>query len=66
VELGIRLYEFSVRLYEGLSKSLNFNITLSQRGVLKLAHSRHDLDAQSRWANAVRCNGIDAELLDAR
>src|SRR5262249_30903374 len=28
------------------------------------AHSRHDLDAQSRWANAMRCNGIDAELLD--
>jgi sarcosine oxidase subunit beta len=37
----------------------------SQRGVLTLAHSRHDLDAQSRWANAMLCNGIDAELLDA-
>jgi sarcosine oxidase subunit beta len=61
-----RLYEFSLRLYEGLSKELNFNIMLSQRGVLTLAHSRHDLDAQSRWANAMQCNGIDAELLDAR
>ena len=36
------------------------------RGVLTLAHSRHDLDAQSRWANAMRCNGIDADLLGAR
>jgi sarcosine oxidase subunit beta len=61
-----RLYEHSLRLYEGLSQELNFNIMLSQRGVLTLAHSRHDLDAQSRWANAMRCNGIDAELLDAR
>ena len=39
---------------------------LSQRGVLTLAHSRHDLDAQSRWANAMLCNGIHAELLDAK
>src|SRR5204863_8426983 len=36
-----------------------------QRGVLTLAHSRHDLDAQSRWANAMLCNGIDVELLTA-
>jgi sarcosine oxidase subunit beta len=61
-----RLYDFSLRQYEQLSKTLNFNIMFSQRGVLTLAHSRHDLDAQSRWANAMLCNGIDAELLDAR
>ena len=61
-----RLYDFSLKLYEGLSHELNYNIMLSARGVLTLAHSRHDLDAQSRWANAMRCNGIDADLLDAR
>jgi sarcosine oxidase subunit beta len=61
-----RLYDFSLRQYEQLSKTLNFNIMFSQRGVLTLAHSRHDLDAQSRWANAMLCNGIDAELLDAQ
>jgi len=61
-----RLYDFSLKLYEGLSQELNYNIMLSARGVLTLAHSRHDLDAQSRWANAMRCNGIDADLLDAR
>jgi sarcosine oxidase, subunit beta len=60
-----RLYDFSLRQYEELARELNFNIMLSQRGVLTLAHSRHDLDAQSRWANAMLCNGIDAELLDA-
>lgn len=59
-----RLYDFSLELYEGLSRELNYNIMLSPRGIVTLAHSRHDLDAQSRWANAMRCNGIDAELLD--
>src|SRR3984957_15315562 len=58
-----RLYEFSLKLYEGLSQALNFNIMLSQRGLVLLAHSRHDLDAMSRWANGMRMNGIAAELL---
>jgi len=58
-----RLYDFSLRLYEGLAQELNFNIMLSQRGLVLLAHSRHDLDAMSRWANAMRMNGIEAELL---
>ena len=61
-----RLYEFSLQLYEGLSRERNFNIMVSQRGVLTLAHSRHDLDACARWANAMHCNGIDAELLDTQ
>jgi sarcosine oxidase subunit beta len=58
-----RLYDFSLQLYEGLSQALNFNIMLSQRGLVLLAHSRHDLDAMSRWANAMRMNGIEAQLL---
>jgi sarcosine oxidase subunit beta len=58
-----RLYDFSLQLYQGLSQALNFNIMLSQRGLVLLAHSRHDLDAMSRWANAMRMNGIAAELL---
>ena len=58
-----RLYDFSLKLYERLSQDLNFNIMLSQRGVVRLAHSRHDLDGVSRAANAMRMNGIDAEIL---
>jgi len=58
-----RLYEFSLKLYESLSRELNFNLMLSQRGLVLLAHSRHDLEAMSRWANAMQMNGIDAELL---
>jgi len=59
-----RLYDFSLKLYENLSRELNFNIMFSQRGLITLAHSRHDLDNISRWANAMRFNGIDAEILD--
>jgi sarcosine oxidase subunit beta len=58
-----RLYDFSLKLYEGLTRSLNFNIMLSQRGLVMLAHSRHDLDSQARFANAMCMNGIAAEML---
>jgi sarcosine oxidase, subunit beta len=58
-----RLYEHSLRLYENLSHELNFNIMFSPRGIVTLAHSRHDLDSIARWANAMCFNGIDAEVM---
>ena len=58
-----RLYDFSLKLYEGLSRELNYNVMLSQRGHVMLAHSRHDLESIARWANAMDMNGIEAELL---
>ena len=61
-----RLYDFALKLYEGLSTELNFNIMLSQRGLITTAHSRHDLDNLSRWANAMLFNGIEAEILNAQ
>ena len=57
------LYEHSLKLYEGLSRELNFNIMLSQRGVLNLAHNLHDMRELSRRVNAIRLNGIDSEVL---
>ena len=59
-----QLYGFSLDLYEKLAQELNFNIMFSQRGLVTLAHSRHDLDSMSRWANAMLFNGIAAEMLD--
>ena len=59
------LYDFSLQLYEKLAKELNFNIMFSQRGLVTLAHSRHDLDSMARWSNAMQFNGIDSEMLDA-
>jgi len=57
------IYEKALQLYEGLSQELNFNIMLSQRGVLNLAHNLHDLRELTRRVNAIRLNGIDSEIL---
>ena len=56
-------FDHSLKLYENLSHVLNFNVMLSQRGVLTLAHSHHEIESLRRWANAIRINGIDSELL---
>lgn len=56
-------FDHSLKLYEGLSQDLNFNVMLSQRGILTLAHSQHELDGMRRWANAININGVDAEVL---
>lgn len=56
-------YDFSVRLYEGLTADLNYNIMLSQRGIVSLALSRHEMDLFSRWSNAMQLNGVDSEML---
>ena len=57
------IYEKALQLYEGLSQDLNFNIMLSQRGVINLAHNLHDLRELHRRVNAIRLNGIDSEIL---
>jgi heterotetrameric sarcosine oxidase beta subunit len=57
-------FEFSLRLWEGLSHALNFNVMLSQRGQIVFAHGPSQLDAVARRGNLMRLNGIDAELLD--
>ena len=59
-------YDRSLKLYEGLSKALNFNVMLSQRGIVSIAHSEHELEANRRWANAIRMNGIDSEILSPK
>ena len=56
-------YDHALTLYEGLSRELNFNIMLSQRGVMTLAHSQHDLEIFNRSCNAMLLNGVDAKLL---
>jgi len=58
------IYEKSLKLYEGLSQELNYNIMLSQRGVLNLAHNLHDLRELDRRINANRLNGVDSEFLN--
>jgi len=37
------IYEHAMQLWEGLSQDLNYNVMFSQRGLLHLAHSVHDI-----------------------
>jgi len=57
------LYEHSLKLWEGLSQELNYNVMFSQRGLISLAHSRHEMREIRRRLAALRLNGIDSELL---
>ncbi len=59
-----RLYEHSMKLWEGLSQDLNYNVMFSQRGVLNLGHTLQDMRDIERRVNANRLNGIDGEVLD--
>jgi sarcosine oxidase, subunit beta len=56
-------FDHSLKLYESLGHELNFNVMLSQRGVLNLGHSDHEMELLRRWCNAIRMNGIDSEML---
>jgi len=61
-----QLYEHALKLWEGLSQDLNYNVMFSQRGVLNLAHNQHDLRELQRRIHANRLNGVDSEFLDAQ
>lgn len=59
-----RFYEWSLKLWEGLEQELNYNVMMSQRGVLNLFHSDAQRDAAIRRGNSMRLQGVDAVLLD--
>ncbi len=59
------LYEKSLKLWEGLSQDLNYNVMFSQRGVYNLGHTLQDMRDIERRVRANRLNGINAEVVDA-
>ncbi len=59
------LYEHSVKLWESLSRELNYNVMYSPRGVMMLAHTIHDIQVFKRHVHANRANGVDNEWLTA-
>jgi sarcosine oxidase subunit beta len=56
-------YEWSLKLWEGLSHALDYNVMFSPRGVLNLANSPGQLDQFVERGNAMRLHGMDSELL---
>jgi sarcosine oxidase subunit beta len=59
------IYEHAMKLWEGLSHELNYNVMYSPRGVLMLAHTVHDVQVFKRHVHANRLAGIDNEWLTA-
>ncbi|MBY6152294.1 sarcosine oxidase subunit beta family protein [Vannielia litorea] len=57
-------YSMSLKLWEGLSADLNYNVMHSQRGLINLFHSDGQRDAFARRGNAMINQGDDAVLLD--
>ena len=63
IDGNTHFYEWSLKLWEGLSQDLNFNAMVSQRGQLNLVSTPAQWDTAARRGNVMRACGIDAELL---
>ncbi|TPJ81022.1 MULTISPECIES: sarcosine oxidase subunit beta [unclassified Mesorhizobium] len=57
------IYDHALKLWDGLSQELNYNVMYSPRGVMMLAHNVHDIQVFKRHIHANRLNGIDNEWL---
>ncbi len=57
-------YSHSLKLWQGLSAELNYNVMFSPRGLLELCHSDGKLEAYNRRANMIAAQGDQVEMLD--
>jgi sarcosine oxidase, subunit beta len=60
------LYDHALKLWETLSQELNYNVMFSQRGVMMLAHTVHDIQVSKRHIHANRAAGVDNDWLTPR
>jgi sarcosine oxidase subunit beta len=60
------IFEYSLKLWEGLPEELEYDFLFSQRGVMNLAHTLQDVRDSVRRVSANKLNGIDADWLDAK
>ena len=56
-------FEFGLKMWEHLSDELNYNVMFSPRGTMFLGHSDADMTMLAQRGDAMRCDGIDAELM---
>ena len=62
-EEGVHFYGESVRLYEELSRDLDFNLLFSQIGHLSLAHTDSALNGVWRRAEINKALGVDSRVV---
>jgi len=60
---GARFYDESLRLYEGLSSELGYNLLFSQQGHLTLAHNDRSEAVLTERAGVNRLLGIDSRMI---
>ena len=58
------IYDHALQLWKRLGRQLDFNIMMSHRGVLNLAHDEGEMRQLKRRVEANRLNGVDAEWLE--
>jgi sarcosine oxidase subunit beta len=61
---GVPFYDASVKLYEGLSQELGFNVMFSQHGHLTLAHSDRAVNGLRERAERNQLLGVESRLID--
>ncbi len=60
---NLEFYSHSLKLWENLEQELNYNVMMSQRGCLVLAHNDQQFDNLAWRGNANRATGDDAVLM---
>ena len=60
------IYDHALTLWKTLGRELNYNIMMSHRGVLNLAHDENEARQLRRRVEANRLNGVEGEWLDTR
>jgi sarcosine oxidase subunit beta len=63
---SIALYDHALGLWPSLSAELDYNLMFSPRGILMLAHTRHEVEVLERHVHADRLAGVDNEWLSPR
>ena len=63
MEESAALYDHAVKLWDGLSRELNYNVMFSPRGVMMLAHTVHDVQVGKRHVYANQLAGVDNDWL---
>ncbi|HEX6303482.1 MAG TPA: FAD-dependent oxidoreductase [Anaerolineales bacterium] len=62
-EEGILFYDASVKMYQGLSQELGYNVMFSQHGHLTLAHSDRGINNLRERAERNRILGVNSRLI---
>ena len=58
------IYDKALKLYEGLSQDLNYNVMFSPRGLIMLAQTEHEIRGYKRTVYANNLQGVSTEWVD--